>query len=260
MSGRCAKRSAGQSAARYRGQGHSRCREHLQDRLGAGGPRVESIFDPLELADIEVRLDGHHPGLAMPLQIKRPCTRATSPDRIENQTDRGRQPGADPPAPRARASEADRLPPFTRPAGWRRRPRPGREGAGGISIDRIRAHYAETRTRSPRSWRRRCCSPPQLARRRSRGWTGSSASGRWRGVRRGRRRQDGRRPRGAAMLDSGRYTIIYMTDPAVGARGLYIQIVRALGATPASTGAAGPAGDRPVGRRGRRVARPWSWC
>lgn len=29
------------------------------------------IFDPIELADVEVRLDGHHAGLAVPLRIKR---------------------------------------------------------------------------------------------------------------------------------------------------------------------------------------------
>ena len=35
-----------------------------------------------------------------------------------------------------------------------------------------------------------------------------------------------------ASLDSSRYSIIYLPNPAIGARGLYIQIVRALGATP----------------------------
>jgi putative transposase len=38
---------------------------------GLAGRRVELIFDPLELADVEVRLDGHHAGLAVPLRIKR---------------------------------------------------------------------------------------------------------------------------------------------------------------------------------------------
>jgi putative transposase len=38
---------------------------------GLAGRRVELVFDPLELAEIEVRLDGHHAGLAVPLQIKR---------------------------------------------------------------------------------------------------------------------------------------------------------------------------------------------
>jgi putative transposase len=32
---------------------------------------VELVFDPLELAEVEVRLDGHHHGLAVPRQIKR---------------------------------------------------------------------------------------------------------------------------------------------------------------------------------------------
>jgi len=35
-----------------------------------------------------------------------------------------------------------------------------------------------------------------------------------------------------ASLDSSRYTIIYLPNPAVGARGIYTQIVKALGATP----------------------------
>jgi len=35
-----------------------------------------------------------------------------------------------------------------------------------------------------------------------------------------------------AALDSSRYTVIYLPNPAVGARGIYTQIVRALGATP----------------------------
>ena len=35
-----------------------------------------------------------------------------------------------------------------------------------------------------------------------------------------------------ASLDFSRYTIIYLPNPAVGARGIYTQIVRALGATP----------------------------
>jgi putative transposase len=38
---------------------------------GLAGRRVDLIFDPLELAEIEVRLDGHHQGLAVPRQIKR---------------------------------------------------------------------------------------------------------------------------------------------------------------------------------------------
>ena len=36
----------------------------------------------------------------------------------------------------------------------------------------------------------------------------------------------------SASLDSSRYTIIYLPNPVVGARGIYTQIVRALGATP----------------------------
>jgi len=35
------------------------------------GRRVDLIFDPHELADVEVRLDGHHAGMAVPRKIKR---------------------------------------------------------------------------------------------------------------------------------------------------------------------------------------------
>lgn len=35
------------------------------------GRQVDLIFDPLELAEVEVRLDGRHRGMAVPLQIKR---------------------------------------------------------------------------------------------------------------------------------------------------------------------------------------------
>ena len=38
---------------------------------GLAGRRVDLIFDPLELADVEVRLDGHPAGLALPMRIKR---------------------------------------------------------------------------------------------------------------------------------------------------------------------------------------------
>jgi putative transposase len=35
------------------------------------GRQVDLIFDPLQLTEIEVRLDGRHRGLAVPLQIRR---------------------------------------------------------------------------------------------------------------------------------------------------------------------------------------------
>jgi len=38
---------------------------------GLAGRRVELVFDPLELTEIQVRLDGRDVGLAVPLQIKR---------------------------------------------------------------------------------------------------------------------------------------------------------------------------------------------
>jgi len=38
---------------------------------GLAGRRVDLIFDPLQLADVEVRVDGRHAGLAVPRRIKR---------------------------------------------------------------------------------------------------------------------------------------------------------------------------------------------
>jgi putative transposase len=38
---------------------------------GLAGRRVDLIFDPLELSEVEVRLDGRHAGLAVPVRIKR---------------------------------------------------------------------------------------------------------------------------------------------------------------------------------------------
>jgi putative transposase len=38
---------------------------------GLAGRRVDLIFDPVALAEVEVRLDGRHAGLAVPLEIKR---------------------------------------------------------------------------------------------------------------------------------------------------------------------------------------------
>jgi putative transposase len=38
---------------------------------GLAGRRVELVFDPLALVEVEVRLDGHHAGMAVPRKIKR---------------------------------------------------------------------------------------------------------------------------------------------------------------------------------------------
>ena len=35
------------------------------------GRQVDLVFDPLELADVAVQIDGQHRGLAVPLRIKR---------------------------------------------------------------------------------------------------------------------------------------------------------------------------------------------
>ena len=45
------------------------------------GRQVDLIFDPLELTEVEVQIDGRHRGLAVPLQIKRHVhPRAQPPD------------------------------------------------------------------------------------------------------------------------------------------------------------------------------------
>ena len=46
---------------------------------GLAGRRVELVFDPFDLADVEVRADGHHVGLAVPRQIKRYVHPRTQP-------------------------------------------------------------------------------------------------------------------------------------------------------------------------------------
>ena len=38
---------------------------------GLAGRRVELVFDPLELTEVEVRADGRHAGMAIPRKVKR---------------------------------------------------------------------------------------------------------------------------------------------------------------------------------------------
>ena len=71
-SGRCAKRSAGQKRRTVSRTGTVGMHGNTYEvDPGLAGRRVDLIFDPLELAEVEVRLDGHHQGLAVPRQIKR---------------------------------------------------------------------------------------------------------------------------------------------------------------------------------------------
>ncbi len=60
-----------------------------------------------------------------------------------------------------------------------------------------------------------------------------------------------------AGLDPTRHQIIYVANPAFGTRGLYVAIVKALGAEPRYLrGRAHGPGRRPVGRRGGRAPPP----
>ena len=115
-----------------------------------------------------------------------------------------------------------------------------------MSIDRLARTGGCRAPRSPRSWRPRCCSPPPLTRKRSPGSAGSSPSGRWAwSAARSAPARPSPPARRAPSLDSSRHTIIYLPNPAVGARGIYTQIVTALGAHPAVLPRdADPAGDR----------------
>ena len=90
------------------------------------GRQVDLVFDPLELTEVEVRLDGRQLGMAVPRVIKRHVHPRAQPRRSRPaRADRDRLPRPDPETPRAGASAADRLP---QPAhcgrrGQRRRPR-----------------------------------------------------------------------------------------------------------------------------------------
>ncbi|PZS21693.1 MAG: hypothetical protein DLM54_04050 [Acidimicrobiales bacterium] len=59
-----------------------------------------------------------------------------------------------------------------------------------------------------------------------------------------------------AGLDPTRHTVIYVANPAFGTRGLYVTIVRALGAEPRFHKAEVMAGRQPAGWRGGRASPP----
>ena len=102
-----------------------------------------------------------------------------------------------------------------------------------MSIDRRQLIGGCRAPRSPRSWRRRCRSPPLLTRRLSPGSTGSSASERsgWSAARSAPARRSPPAPRPRCSIAAGTQSSICPTRRSAHA-GSTPSIVRALGATP----------------------------
>ena len=218
------------------------------------GRRVELVFDPLELAEVEVRLDGRHAGMAVPLMIKRHVHPRAQPQRS-----RRRRPGSTTSAWSASAASGSFSSGSTTATCPARRRRDDakrqQQGADRMSIDRSAralgalAHPVHQGAGAVDAVRLR--RPPGSCRQDR---LDHHRAGAGRGLRRGRRRQDRRRARGDRRPGSSRHTVIYLPNPAIGARGIYTQIVRALGATPRFLpGDADPASDRAAGRRDRRA-------
>ena len=205
---------------------------------GLAGRRVELVFDPFELAEIEVRVDGRHAGLAVPLNIKRHVHPRA-------------QPPAEPSPPTGidylglirRRREQDlqkridyrNLPGAPQPSGGAGG-RPGRQqGADGMSIDRLRgAHWGLSRTPFTKQ-----LAPSMLfgstAHQEAVARIGWIITERALGVVCGEGSGAGKTVAARAAsagLDQSRHTIIYLPNPAIGARGIYTQIVSALGSTP----------------------------
>ena len=156
------------------------------------GQRVELVFDPLDLTELEVRSPAAGWSIGGPAADP-PSRSPESPRRARCRA--ARRPGSTTsawslPAARGSLRSGSTTATCRRPAArTTRRQR-----------DEHRSAYARIggspRRRSPRSWHRRCCSAPAPISRRSRGSAGSfRARARCR-LWRGRRRQDRRRPRG----------------------------------------------------------------
>jgi type II secretory pathway predicted ATPase ExeA len=199
--------------------------------------RVELVFDPFDLTRVEVRYQGRSMGGGVPHRIDRhthPHAAASTPPPGAH---RHRLPGPRRGRAHRRARPPHRLrrPPRRRPRRPRRRHRRGRhrDGGGRMSIERLQTHYGFSRTPFGRA-----LAPGALHRSRGHaeavariGWcvaeralgvlTGEVGAGKTVAIR-----------AALAALDPSRNTIIYLGNPAVGARGLYATIVTALGGTP----------------------------
>ena len=189
------------------------------------------MFDPLELADVAVQIDGRHVGLAVALTIKRHV-----------------HPRAQPPTPLAEPTGVDYLDliekrhqqELQKRIDYRNLPGPPADGATDNDSKERRDEYRSTSRalgavahavhqgagdldavhlrRSPRSRRE--------------DWLDHHRASTRRGLRRGRRRQDSRRPRCEREPGLKPLHDHLPPNPAIGARGIYTQIVAALGATP----------------------------
>lgn len=94
---------------------------------GLAGRRVDLVFDPSELADVEVRVDGHHAGLAVPMRIKRHVH-----PRAEQPAQRAERTGIDYLGLIRKRREQD----LQRPIDYRNLPGPPAGGGGGDHDDR----------------------------------------------------------------------------------------------------------------------------
>ena len=143
------------------------------------GRKVELVFDPFDLADIEVRYGGRSFGQAVPFTIGRhahPKARPEQPGR-RPAADRDRLPGPHRRRPRQPSSNSgSTTPPCSATPGPVRHPRsfrpaarpddhrrgPGQHPAGGIMIGNCRASTASPGCRSAATWPPACCTatPP----------------------------------------------------------------------------------------------------
>ena len=205
-------------------------RQHLRGRPRARRPPGRSRVRPARAGRCRCpdRWPARWAGGRAEDQTSRPSTRPAA--NAADRADRDRLPRPGPEAPRPGASAADRLPALAGPR--RRRPR-RQQGDDGMSIDRLRAHWGLSRTPFTKELATSmlfASAAHQEAVARV-GWIiseralgvvcGEVGAGKTVAARAASRE-----------LDSSRYSIIYLPNPAVGARGIYTQIVTALGATP----------------------------
>ena len=248
---------------------------HYQVDAALVGQRVELVFDPFDLTRIDVRVHGPADGRRGPAAHRppRPPRRPVRPGPRAGPGDRDRlpPPGPSPTRPRCRRrqrrhrlstnsacppsfSHNPKHPPETRALRHEHRPAPRPLGLHPHALQqRPRPLHARRHRRPPRSRR-----PHHLVRHRSTPSgviTGEVGAGKTVAAR-----------AALAGLDASRHTIIYIGNPAVGARGIYAAIIAALGGTPrfhkaalipqAQDALAAERDERGKKRRGRRRRSP----